>query len=160
MQRAVTIVDPVLSRFRFEQGAASLLQGSGGAHASMGIRVVRCDFPRLTVALKRRETGAELLLRVQADNYDHLPPRGWWVDDGGLPLRPDKAPVGGGFQEPPNPYGENRGWLCFPGWREYHDHPSHQDIPWRAVRDGGGYSLAGAIVQALHDLNGEGVRVP
>ena len=159
MQRAVTIVDPVLSRFRFEQGAAGILR-SPGHYEDIGIRVAECDFPHLTVALRRRAEGRELLLRVRADNYDHLPPRGWWVDGGGLPLRPDRVPVGGGFQGPPNPYGEKRGWLCFPGWREYHDHPSHQGIPWHAVRAGAGHSLAGTIVQLLHDLNGFEVRAP
>ena len=75
MQRAVTIVDPVLSRFRFEQGEAGILQ-SPGHYEGMGIRVAECDFPHLTVALRRRAEGRELLLRVRADNYDHLPPRG------------------------------------------------------------------------------------
>lgn len=159
MQRIVTIVDPALSRFRFEQGVADILQ-SPGAYARVGIRVVECTFPHLTVALRHRASGRELLLRVAADNYDHLPPRAWWVDDRGLPLRPDRAPEGGGFQRPPNPYGEERGWLCFPGWREYHDHPSHQGAPWHAVRDRPGYSLAGTIVQLLHDLSGGEVKVP
>ena len=159
MQQSVMIVDPVLSKFRFEEGVSTILQ-SPVAYARVGIRVTECEFPHLTVALKRKSTGAELLLRVGADNYDHLPPRGWWVDGRGLPLRRDEVPVGGGFQEPPNPYGEKRGWLCFPGWREYHDHPSHHDIPWHSVRDSCGYSLAGSIVRALHDLNGDEVKVP
>lgn len=159
MQRTVTIVDPALSKFRFEQGVTSILQ-SQDAYARMGIRVIDQDFPHLTVALKRKTTGTELLLRIGADNYDHQPPRGWWIDDRGMPLHPDKVPVGGGFQKPPNPYDEKKGWLCFPGWREYHDHPFHQGVNWHAVRDSAGYSLASTIVQLLYDLNDDGVRVP
>ena len=159
MQRAVTIVDPVLSRLRFEQGIADIRQRPD-VYARMGIRLVECEFPYLTVSLRQRESGTELRLRVAADNYDHLPPRGWWVDHAGLPLRPNMVPEGGGFQRPPNPNDEKRGWLCFPGWREYHDHPSHQGVSWHAVRDDEEYSLAGTIVQLAHDLNGSGVRVP
>lgn len=159
MRRIVLIVDPVLSRFRFEQSVAGILQ-SPDVYAKMGIRVVECAFPYLTVALRRRASGSELLLRVAADNYDHLPPRAWWVDGRGLPLPPDRTPEGGGFQRPPNPYGEKRGWLCFPGWREYHDHTSHQGVPWHAVRDRPGHSLAGAITQLLYDLNGGEVKAP
>ena len=159
MQRAVTIVDPSLSRIWFNE-AVGLLAEEAGYCASAGIRLVRQEFPVLIVGLGWRAAGREILLRVQADNYDHLPPRGWWVDEGGAPLPAARMPAGGGFQRPPNPYGEDRGWLCFPGWREYHDHQSHQNDPWPRLRARGGHSLSAILVQLLHDLNKPEVTVP
>lgn len=158
MPRTVTIVDPSLSRLRFDEEIAPLAASS--THSGMGIRVIECKYPSLTVGLRCKATGAELRLRVQADNYDYLPPRGWWVAGDGSPLPAGRVPAGGGFQPPPNPYGEDKSWLCFPGWREYHDHQSHQDNPWPALRRRKEYGLSGLIVQLWNDLNGPGVTVP
>lgn len=152
------IVDPLLSRMWFD-GAVEAVAGSAH-HAALGIRVVRRSFPTLVVALDWKAAGREIRLHVHADNYDYRPPRGWWVDEGGAPLRAGQVPVGGGFQPPPNPYGEDRSWLCFPGWREYHDHYSHQDNPWQALRRREEYGLSGLLVQLRDDLNGRRVTAP
>lgn len=152
------IVDPLLSRLWLDE-AAEAVAGSAH-HAALGIRVVEHSFPALVVALHWRAAGREIRLHVHADNYDYRPPRGWWVDEDGAPLRAGQVPAGGGFQQPPNPYGEDRSWLCFPGWREYHDHQSHQDNPWRALRRRREYGLPGLLVQLQRDLNGPGVTAP
>ena len=159
MRQATTIVDPSLSRLWFDS-ATRPLAGDPGRYAALGIRTVRLAFPTLTAALHWRAAGREILLHVQADNYDHLPPRGWWVDDADMPLQAGMVPVGGGFQQPPNPYGEAKAWLCFPGWREYHDHQSHQDNPWPQLRARGGYGLSAILVQLAHDLNKAEVTAP
>ena len=156
MQQAATIVDPLLSRSWFEQATDPLLE-EAARYALIGVRAVRREYPILVAGLQWRTAGKEMLLHVQADNYDHLPPRGWWIDEGGAPLRAAAVPVGNGLQRPPNPYGEDKGWLCFPGWREYHDHPSHQGDSWAPLRARGQHGLLALLVQLLHDLNGPGV---
>ena len=159
MRQAIAIVDPSLSRLWFDQATGPLARDPG-RYAALGIRVVRRAFPVLIAALYWRAAGRDILLHVQADNYDHLPPRGWWVNDADAPLRADMVPSGGGFQQPPNPYGEGRAWLCFPGWREYHDHHSHQNNPWPQLRARKGYGLSAMLVQLLHDLNKAEVTAP
>lgn len=154
MRQDAVIVDPALSKVWFDRGTAPLVERPG-AYASAGIRVISCSFPDLVVGLRWREQGREMRLRVRADNYDHLPPSGWWIDAGGAPLRAaGQVPAGGGFQPPPNPYGEGKGWLCFPGWREYHDHHSHLGHTWQSIRGVERYRLPGTIVQLLRALNG------
>ena len=68
MERAVTIVDPSLSRLWFDEGTAPLAESD--AYAGMGIRVIEREYPSLVVGLHWRAAGAEIRLRVQADNYD------------------------------------------------------------------------------------------
>ena len=157
MQRAVTIVDPSLSQRWFDQATKPLVEESAH-YAGIGVRAARREFPVLIAGLQWRSAGKEMLLHVQADNYDYLPPRGWWVDEGGAPLRAGRAPAGGGLQQPPNPYGEEKSWLCFPGWREYHDHHSHQGNSWAPLRAREEYGIAALLVQLLHDLNRPEVR--
>ena len=155
----MTIVDPSLSKMWFDRGTASLV-GRPDLYAGAGIRVVKRAFPVLVVGLSVKSTGREMLLHVHADEYNYLPPRGWWVDENDDPLPANRAPSGSGFQAQINPYKEDRGWLCFPGWREYHDHLSHQDNPWGPLRDKGDYRISARIMQISHDLNGGGVTVP
>ena len=159
MRCPMTIVDPSLSKMWFDRGTAPLV-GRPDSYAGAGIRVVECEFPVLVVGLSHKSTGKEMLLRVHADDYNYLPPRGWWVDENGDPLQANRVPSGNGFQPPPNPCKEDRGWLCFPGWREYHDHQSHQDNPWGPLRGKKEYGISATIMQLWHDLNGGGVTVP
>lgn len=158
MQQAVTIVDPILSRMRFDEGTGPLAESS--TYAGMGLRVIVCEYPALIVGLYWRAAGREIRLHVQADNYDYLPPRGWWVGEDGSPLPARLVPSGGGFQRPPNPYGEDRGWLCFPGWREYHDHQSHLGDAWASRAALPECRLPGTLVQLARDLNRERVTAP
>ena len=158
MRQAVTIVDPSLSGALFDEGTA-LLVGSD-AYERMGVRVIERAYPDLVVGLYWKAAGREIRLHVRADNYDYLPPCGWWVGDDGLPLQADMAPSGGGFQRPPNPYDEDLCWLCFPGWREYHDHPSHQGDRWASLSPLPEYRLPGTLVQLARDLNRPEVTAP
>ena len=158
MQQAVTIVDPSLSRRLFDEGTAPL--AASGAYADMGIRVIEREYPVLVVGLRWKAADSEIRLRVQADNYDYLPPRGWWVGGDGSPLPARRVPQGGGFQRPPNPHGEDLGWLCFPGWREYHDHPSHLADAWASRAAHSSFRLPGILVQLARDLNRKRVLAP
>ena len=158
MRQAVTIVDPSLSTAMFDQGTAPLVESD--VYERMGIRVIKRECPVLVVGLYWKAVDKEIFLHVQADNYDYLPPRAWWVGVDGLPLPASAVPSGCGLQGPPNPYDDARGWLCFPGWREYHDHPSHRDDSWDSRSLLPKYRLPGTLVQLVHDLNNPGVTVP
>ena len=155
----MTIVDPSLSKMWFDRGTAPLVERPG-TYAGAGIRVVECSFPVLVVGVSHKSTGREFLLRVLADDYNYLPPSGWWIDENGAPLPADRVPCGDGFQPPPNPYREDKSWLCFPGWREYHDHQGHQNNPWGPLRDKKEYRISATIMQIGHDLNNGKVTVP
>lgn len=155
----MTIVDPSLSKMWFDRGTAPLVERPG-TYAGAGIRVVKRSFPVLIVGLSYKSAGREFLLHVHADDYNYLPPRGWWVDGNGSPLPADRAPRGAGFHADVNPYKEDRGWLCYPGWREYHDHQSHQNDPWGPLRGKKEYGISARIMQLWHDLNHAGVEVP
>ena len=99
-----------------------------------------------------------MLLHIQADNYDYLPIRGWWVDKNDRPLKQEeKIPKGNGFHINNNPYREEKSWLCFYGWREYHDHQSHQKVSWISIKDKNEYRFLGIIQKLLIDLNCAGV---
>jgi len=149
------IVDPVLARGRFDRDTLPLLQQEV-AYQNAGIRVVRIAFPVIEVALWWRAINGELLLHVQADDYDYLPVQGWWTDGTGQPAHQGgsiRLPGGLGFQLGGDPYGQNRTWFCFPGWREFHDHPGHQNTPCIHYRFQPAYRLPGLIVQLQSDLN-------
>ena len=120
------------------------------------MRLVKIDFPTLIVGLRWQEQNKEILLHVQADNYDYMPIRGWWVDKDDVPLE-EQLPREKGFQIYPNPYGEKKSWLCFQGWREYHDHPCHQNVSWSSIKNKREYRLPGIIQKLLIDLNSTGV---
>lgn len=152
------IVDPQLSRMWFDEATDSV--AGSGHYAELGIRVVSRSFPAMIVEFDWKAAGRRILLHVHADNYDYRPPRGWWVDESGAPLKAGRVPAGGGLQPPPNPYGEDRSWLCLPGWREYHDHHSHQDNTWQSIKHRKEYGLSGLLVQLQQCLNGEGVAAP
>lgn len=128
---------------------------------AVGIRPVALEFPVLILALLWRAQDREFFLHVEADNYDYLPVRGWWVDEHDVPLRrgSGKIPTGNGLQASTTPYAEDRSWFCFRGWREYHDHQSHQDVPWPSIRDQKRYRIPGIIIQLHSDLNGSGISL-
>src|SRR5258708_7163990 len=117
------IVNPRLSRARFDREVKPLVLAEA-ALAAFGKKVVRYDYPILEIDLLWDAEGRSLILHVEAEDYDYLPVRGWWIAPGGEPLLTGSRllPSGHGFQVNPNPYGESRSWFCFRGWREYHDH--------------------------------------
>lgn len=155
------IVDRALARARFERDASPLVLDAHTYEAT-GIRIVRVDFPDIVVGLWWRATQSELLLHVQAEDYDYLPVCGWWDDADGRFLRPGEGirlPHNGGFWAHSDVYGQNRAWFCFTGWREFHDHPSHQGTPWMSYRHQPRCRIPGLIVQLHADLNKPGVQI-
>lgn len=153
------IVDRALSQGRFERDIAPLVRDPT-AFARAGLRLVDVTFPVIKVALWWPGQGRDLIVHIQADDYDYLPVQGWWVDEAGTTLQVGSrlVPVGNGFQGNPNTYGLSKTWFCFPGWREYHDHPSHQNLPWPSIRHNRQYRILGLLTQLRADLNRPGVQ--
>jgi hypothetical protein len=153
------IVDRALARARFDRDITPAL-AQPETFARAGLHILDTAFPTLKVGLWWRAQGHELIVHVQADEYDYLPVQGWWVDDNDIPLcaGSGRIPVGGGFQANPTSRGLGRSWFCFPGWREYHEHPSHQDRPWSSLRHQPQLRILGVVEQLRTDLNKPGVQ--
>lgn len=152
-------MDPALSRARFERDIDHIRKNPD-VFEKMDIRIVKVEFPVLIVSLHWNLKNQKIFLHIQADEYDYLPAEGWWVDDNDVQLVPGKGqiPQGNGFQAQSPPYGENRSWFCYPGWRAYHYHQSHQLPPWSAFRSQNQYHIPAIIVQLNHDLNKGGIQ--
>lgn len=155
------IVHPHLAEARFRQGILPLLE-SPTTFERAGIRLIEYSFPVLIVALEWRSAKRWLRLLVEASDYDYWPLQGWWVDEEGGPLLQGSnlVPAGNGFQPASPPCGGNRSWLCFRGWRDWHDHSGHaQEIAWSAIRQWTEFQPL-ALIQQLHfDLNRAGVSL-
>ena len=123
-----------------------------------GIKLVAFSFPYLDVELSWHAQSAKLLLRIDGTDYRFRPAGGWWIDPQGVPLTPGRqlVPQGAGFHTACES-GEQRCWFCFAGWREYHDHSSHQDMSWASIRRDPRYGVLQLMQQLHKDLNSAGV---
>lgn len=94
----------------------------------------------------------ELLLRIGCDNFDGTPPLAEF-------LRPaDRTPLPGN-EWPHDPSNQGivqahpkykRKFFCRPGFREFHEHPDHEDHPWDQIRAES--SLAQHVIGLIHDI--------
>lgn len=154
------IVHPVLARARFERSIVALLE-SPSMYEKAGLRKIHYEFPILIVELHSRRHERWLRLRVDATDYDYRPLQGWWVDAQGAPLVAGSSlvPQGAGFQINPAPNQERRCWFCFKGWRDWHDHSSHQDTAWAAIRPQKEFSPLALLLQLISDFNNPNVAL-
>lgn len=150
------IVHPQLAKASFAR--AIQLLTSSDAYEKLGIKCVGFSFPYLDVELAWRRHGTKLLLRVDGTDFPYRPVSGWWIALDGTPLLQgsNSVPSGAGFHTS-GLDGEPRCWFCFKGWREYHNHSSHQDVSWASLRDNPRYSVPQLIAELHKELNGEGV---
>ena len=154
------IVDRALAQARFERDLAAARQ-QPETFTRAGLRPLAMAFPTLRVGLYWRAQGREIIVHVQADDYDYMPVQGWWVDVHDQPLLRGSGllPAASGFQLNPTSRGLERSWFCFPGWREYHEHPSHQDRPWSSLRHLPQFRILALLAQLQIDLNKSGTSV-
>jgi hypothetical protein len=149
------IMDAELSRARFERDLMPF-RSNPAEYQHSGILLASVGYASIVVELDWYQQAKKLLLKVLANDWDYRPPMGWWIDCHDTPLL-NGIPNGGGFQIASHPHGENRAWFCFPGWREFHDHQSHQLPSWAFLRST--YRLMKLIVQLKADLNKPGVSL-
>lgn len=94
----------------------------------------------------------ELLLRIGCDNYDGTPPLAELVRPEDRSTLPDAEwphdPSNRGIVPAHPKY--KRKFFCRPGFREFHEHPDHEDHPWDRIRAES--SLAQHVIGLIHDI--------
>jgi hypothetical protein len=153
---AVAIVHPRLARASFETAIGPLLTDPK-TYAEAGIELVRYEYPHLDVKLHWHKEHLDLLLRVDGTDYNYRPVGGWWINADGIPLRKGcgNMPENMGFHTAMED-ATQRGWFCFAGWREYHNHSSHQNVSWASIRHDWQYSVIQLILRLRRNLNESG----
>lgn len=153
------IVHPRLAHASFARAIRPLLTGRE-KFEQIGITLLDFSFPYLDVELRWHARATSVRLRVDGTEYPYLPVRGWWIDKVGAKLPPGRSlvPCGNGFHTADQD-GQPACWFCFLGWREYHDHTSHQDMSWASIRRDARYSPLQLISQLHKDLNSPSVGV-
>lgn len=151
------IVHPKLAAAGFEKAIRPLLTGRE-QFATMGIRLISYSFPFLDVELDWPAHERTVLLRVDGTDFPYRPVGGWWITSAGERLRPGSGsvPEGNGFHTSDQD-GQPNPWFCFMGWKDYHDHQSHQGVSWASIRRQPGYSVPQLLLQLQRDLNKTGV---
>lgn len=154
---AIAIVHPKLAKASFEKAIQPLL-AAPDKFETIDIKLITYLFPYLDVELQWLLHGMRLHLRVDGTDFPYRPVGGWWVAPDGTALKQglNQVPQGSGFHTA-NQDGKPSCWFCFKGWREYHDHQSHQDVSWPSIRRDPRYSVLQLITQLNKDLNGKGV---
>lgn len=92
------------------------------------------------------EPHRQIRLRMQCEDWNTTPPsidlKNW---DGSLMIAVPRD-ARGMFNSSPHP-GTGRAFVCAPGAREYHRHPSHTSDAWDAYRSNSSYDLGGILTQ-------------
>ncbi len=154
------ILDKTLAKAWFARETMPLFL-SADHYFKAGVKVITVEFPIVEVGLLWKALDREIWLRIEAPDYNYIPIRGYWIDENRNPLLKGRGiiPFQLGFQtEDGHPYGLRRTWFCFPGWREYHDHQGHQNVPWASIRHNSQYTIPALIMQLNSDLNRAGVK--
>lgn len=150
-------MDPAVSRRKFDAEIRSLETEAAGFVAARGWRNVVACYPILKVVLCHPTSGREIEFRFSCDDWDELPPSlslHHPVD--GRPLTWPEWPKGGWSVLDRHP-STGKPFLCLPGIREYHTHPSHLSESWEGFRLRGTYQLRGIVdrvQQRFEDTNG------
>ena len=154
---AAAIVHPKLAKACFEKAIRPLLTASG-KFEKVGVRFLAFSFPYLDVELDWHLHQTKIQLRIDGTDFPYRPVSGWWIDSDRAPLLQgsQQVPIGNGFHTSDQD-GKSRCWFCFRGWRDYHDHTSHQDISWASIRRDSRYNVLQLVMQLTKDLNGTGV---
>ena len=146
---AAAIVHPKLAQASFDRAIRPLLTCTD-QYGQLGIHLRSCSYPFLDVDLDWRAHGRVVKLRVDGTDYPYRPVSGYWIDAHGARLLPGEGRVPSGAGLHVGALDGTAGtWFCFKGWREYHDHPSHQDRSWASLRREGKYAIP-QLIQELH----------
>ena len=110
----------------------------------------RHDFPVLDISF-RGEGHQELRLQLSFDDWPDSPPTAVFLAPNGVPLTsfPARRPGNNIFHDDQHPVFK-RPFLCMPGIREYHQHPSHVRDVWSNYRGKPDYALGGILDQLWH----------
>jgi hypothetical protein len=145
------IVDRAVARRKFDRDVEPIRR-EPELYERLGIRPLVIDFPMLRVGLvwPRKQVG--IGLELLAPDWDYRPPSADWVTVDGEPWPVEQAPDGNGFQAS-TPYPTTgRPWLCFRGFREYHEWEGHVGDPWWPLREDDSFRLLGRVQHIAEQL--------
>ena len=156
---AAAVVHPELAAASFERAIQPLLDDPE-QFGKFGVRLVGFNFPYLDIDLDWRALGRLIRLRVDGTDYPYRPVEGWWIDASGqrLVAGAQQVPTNNGFHTQ-DQRGRNECWLCFLGWRSYHDYSTHQQTSWASIRRDRRYSVLQLVMQLVQELNTTGVKL-
>lgn len=142
-------MDQAVSHSKFDAEIRSL-QGAAATYVSAkGWILSHVTYPTLAVVLRHFRTGREIEFRFACDSWDEHPPSlALHSPEDGHELQRSEWPSGGWVVHGAHPH-TGKPFLCLPGIREYHTHPSHVGVEWEGYRLRGTYRLRD-IVDRVH----------
>lgn len=134
-------MDPQVSEAKFARAAKALTDEASAFAAAHGWEVVEARYPHLRVVLTHPKSGRRVGFDFDFSAWDALPPSlGLFEPATGAALPWERWPQGGWSAGHPHP-STGRSFLCLPGIREYHTHPSHLTDAWDALRGRDSYGV-------------------
>lgn len=134
-------MDPEVSKLKFAREQEAIAAASSDFAKSRGWELLPSDYPLIRVVLTHPRSKRRVGFRFLCDGWDEQPPSLSLFDpdtDAELPW--ERWPQGGWAAGNPHP-GTTKPFLCLPGIREYHVHPSHVNEPWANLRPRETYKL-------------------
>ena len=142
-------MDRAVSLRKFDAELRSLSTDAAAYAAAKCWRIIPTDYPTLAVALRHSRSSREIEFRFTCDNWDEVPPSlALHAPDDGRELPWGEWPKGSWHALSKHP-ATAKPFLCVPGIREYHTHPSHLGNKWDGYRRRGTYRLCN-IVDRVH----------
>jgi hypothetical protein len=105
------------------------------------------SYPVLDVTFSS-QVRKPLRVRMRCENYDQLPASIELLSEEGNYLT--VTPSGHGVINGGNHPTTNRPFICSPGSREYHTHPSHLGDAWENYKGKSGFDLGGMLTQIFN----------
>ena len=150
-------MDQAVSRKKFDEEARALQTDAAAFVRAKGWRLVSAIHPTLAILLRHRLSGREIEFRFACDEWDEFPPSLSLYDpDGARELPWADWPKRGWVVHDSHPT-TGRPFLCLPGIREYHTHPSHRNDTWDGYRLRATYRLrdiVDRVDQRFNDSDG------
>ena len=142
-------MDEAVSRRKFEAEIRSLTTEAVGYVSAKGWSLVSAIHPILAIALRHYRSSREIEFRFTCDDWDELPPSlALHNPEEGRELEWAEWPKAGWVVHNSHP-STKKPFLCLPGIREYHTHPSHVGDKWEGYRLRGTYRLRD-IIDRVH----------
>ena len=142
-------MDKAVSKRKFEAEIRSLKSEAAAYVSVKGWRSVSETHPLLAIALRHCRSSREIEFRFTCDDWDELPPSlALYNSEDGRELQWAEWPQGEWSVHNTHP-STNKPFLCLPGIREYHTHPSHVGDKWEGYRLRGTYRLRD-IIDRVH----------
>ena len=134
-------MDVEVSRLKFQRELAALRDDSSVFLQHRKWELVSTEFPDLAVVFRHSKSDRRVGFRFRCDGWDGQPPSLSLFDpDKGAELSWDQWPQGSWSAADRHPV-TSKPFLCLPGIREYHIHPSHLNDPWDNYRARDSYKL-------------------